>query len=98
MRREKRRRELKPGDKVKLNIESIKSHADYKRGTNPEYAKWIEENQDATFTLIGTSKVLPLLLAWRLQDSESNEINWIFREFNLTKVVEDDCVPVAIPQ
>jgi len=80
---------LKPGDKVKLNVDLIKSHEDYKKGVNPKYAEWIEENKDSIFTLIDTSKVLPLLLAWRLHDGKE-EVHWIFREFQLIKVDEAD--------
>ena len=79
---------LRSGDKVRLDINSIKSHEDYQKGVNPEYAKFIEDNKNSVFTLIDTSKVLPLLLAWRLQDSDGKEVNWIFREFQLIRACD----------
>lgn len=41
---------IKDGDKVKLNIKSIKSHPDY-FSLSDEYKNFIDENKDTIFTV-----------------------------------------------
>lgn len=70
---------LKDGDKVKLNIKSIKSHPDYFL-LSDEYKNFIDNNKDTIFTVNSEKNRLKSIVGLR------EEPYWLFWVGDLKKI------------
>lgn len=76
---------LKPGDKVRINVEQIKKSANYKHYNEP-YRQFIEEHQHDVFTL----EAIPdnnLKNVFQLAEDTSDP-KWFFCGLDLSKLAE----------
>ena len=73
---------LKDGDKVTLNIESIKSDVNYQRKV-PDYKQFVEDNKDTVFTVEYDKKHTKesLLICFK----EDNR-KWLWHELDIVRV------------
>ena len=75
---------LQEGQKVKLNLDKIKSHPDYNKLTE-KYKIWVEDHKDDIFTVTYDKKyqINPVLVC--LEEDE-NIPRWLFYEGELTVI------------
>lgn len=75
---------LKEGQKVKLNLKSIKSHPDYNKLTE-KYRNWIDENLDKEFTVEYDEKYKdnPTLVCLK---EDTTYPKWLFWEGDLIEI------------
>ena len=75
---------LKEGDRVKLNINNIKSHVDYDKLTN-EYKQWVNTHKADIFTVEYDKKFKenPSIICLK---EDATEPKWLFHEKDLNRI------------
>lgn len=76
---------VKEGDKVRLNLDAIKSHPDYEQRL-PEYRKFCEENVGKVFTAMFDEKLRKSVVC--LAEDTTNP-KWLFWIGDLEKISKD---------